>query len=460
MNKALYKIVGGAVMTGLIAGLVTGCSGSNNNASNTPSASPAGSAAPSASASAPASQEVAQFPTDNVELSFYYPFGEDTFNTTIKAPLEAKYPNIKLNFVDKMNDEDISQGIVPDIMYLQGITKIDEDLMPKKLEFDLQPFIDKYGIDLSQIQPNLIKDINRRDGKLYGMPYMMIPDALFYNKDIFDKLGVEYPRDSMTWDEIVDLAKQVTRNEGGVQYRGLDFDYPFTLLDQYKRDVPDTVEPTFSTLNKEVYQQWMDRVKTILSIPGNYPSDPQERSGKMLMWGSAFLNDKNVAMYPYWDFTRNLADAVDQGAGFNWDLVSYPQLPENPGVAPTPFTHVLTVSPVSKYPDASVQVLSYLISEDYQTLLSKKAWGGPILTNPAIQDAYATEDPRFAGKNMKAMFAYPPADPSTKPPVRNFEFDILWNGVYDLAKMEKDTNTLLTEWQDQAAKKIQENSGK
>jgi multiple sugar transport system substrate-binding protein len=458
MRRVISKHLILAVSVMVLTGLVAGCSGGKNNTSSSSSASPSSAASPSTSASA--SKEAAQFPTDNAELTFYFPFGEETFNKTFKEPVEAKYPNIKLKYTDKMNDEDISQGIVPDIMYLQGITKLESDITPKKLNFDLQPLIDKYGVDLSQIQPNIINDIRRRDGKLYAMPYMMIPHALFYNKDIFDKLGVAYPKDNMTWDEVIDLAKQVTRNEGGVQYRGLDFDYPFSMLGQFPLNVPDKAEPTFTTINKDMYQKWMDRVKTILSIPGNYPSDPKQRSGTMLMWGSAFLNDKNVAMYPYWDFTRNLAEAVDKGSGFNWDLVTYPQLPEYPGVAPTPFTHVLTVSPVTKHADAAVQVLAYLISDEYQTQLSKNAWGGTVLIKKEIQDAYASEDKRFAGKNMKALFALPPAPPSDKPPVINYEFDVMWNGIYDLAKMEKDTNTLLTEWQDQATKKIQENAGK
>lgn len=50
---------------------------------------------------------------------------------------------------------------------------------------------------------------------------MNIP-ALFYNKDIFDKFGVAYPKNGMIYEETLDLdlARRVTRSDGGVQYLG------------------------------------------------------------------------------------------------------------------------------------------------------------------------------------------------------------------------------------------------
>ncbi|NOU90117.1 extracellular solute-binding protein [Paenibacillus sp. LMG 31460] len=44
--------------------------------------------------------------------------------------------------------------------------------------------------------------------------------VLYYNKDIFDKFGISYPRNGMTWDEVYDLAKKLNRTEDGISYRG------------------------------------------------------------------------------------------------------------------------------------------------------------------------------------------------------------------------------------------------
>ncbi|WP_374017918.1 extracellular solute-binding protein [Paenibacillus thiaminolyticus] len=70
-------------------------------------------------------------------------------------------------------------------------------------------------------------------GLLYGMPIEGTQKALYYNKAIFDKFGVDYPRDGMTWDEIQDLAKQVTAERDGVKYRGLSFGHYSIPLTQF-----------------------------------------------------------------------------------------------------------------------------------------------------------------------------------------------------------------------------------
>lgn len=39
--------------------------------------------------------------------------------------------------------------------------------------------------------------------------------ALFYNKDLFDRYGVPYPTNAMTWDDVLALAKRFpTKGEG------------------------------------------------------------------------------------------------------------------------------------------------------------------------------------------------------------------------------------------------------
>lgn len=59
-------------------------------------------------------------------------------------------------------------------------------------------------------------------GEQFLLPFTINFYAFFYNKDVFDKLGVAYPKDSMTWDDVIELARKTTRNQDGVQYRGVD----------------------------------------------------------------------------------------------------------------------------------------------------------------------------------------------------------------------------------------------
>src|SRR5690606_22972696 len=45
------------------------------------------------------------------------------------------------------------------------------------------------------------------DLTLYALPYGRVVEGLFYNKAIFDALQIPYPKDGMTWDEVMTLAQ-------------------------------------------------------------------------------------------------------------------------------------------------------------------------------------------------------------------------------------------------------------
>lgn len=48
------------------------------------------------------------------------------------------------------------------------------------------------------------------DGKLYGMPAGFTTRVIYYNKKLFDKANIPYPKDGWTWDEFTDTAKKLT----------------------------------------------------------------------------------------------------------------------------------------------------------------------------------------------------------------------------------------------------------
>ncbi len=77
---------------------------------------------------------------------------------------------------------------------------------------DMSSYISRDGLDLG-IYNGQAEDFNI-DGKQIGMPFRTDYYVLFYNKDIFDAAGVDYPSNDMTWAEFEELAKKVTMGEG------------------------------------------------------------------------------------------------------------------------------------------------------------------------------------------------------------------------------------------------------
>lgn len=61
------------------------------------------------------------------------------------------------------------------------------------------------GVDFSQY--GSLGEAYKYDGKTYGMCTNLTSWLLWYNKDLFDEMGIDYPID-ITWDEYADICKQ------------------------------------------------------------------------------------------------------------------------------------------------------------------------------------------------------------------------------------------------------------
>ena len=64
--------------------------------------------------------------------------------------------------------------------------------------------LDKY----SQAATDLLKG---EDGSYYGVPFLLDPNVLIYNKAMFDEAGLEYPTEDWTWDDFRTAAAALTK---------------------------------------------------------------------------------------------------------------------------------------------------------------------------------------------------------------------------------------------------------
>jgi len=83
---------------------------------------------------------------------------------------------------------------------------------------DLSAFASDTGLDLTPIEGPLT-NVSDDSGAFYGMPWTSSCWMLFYNKELFDAKGLDYPV-NLTWEEYCDLAQELTYEEGGTKYWG------------------------------------------------------------------------------------------------------------------------------------------------------------------------------------------------------------------------------------------------
>jgi multiple sugar transport system substrate-binding protein len=94
----------------------------------------------------------------------------------------------------------------------------------KGLIFNEQPVIDTTPmVDPAKYPTNLYEPWKFDGQNLFCVPENIQSTALFYNKDHFDEVGLEYPDASWTWDKVIEVAPQLQKSSGSKVTRwGLD----------------------------------------------------------------------------------------------------------------------------------------------------------------------------------------------------------------------------------------------
>jgi len=85
----------------------------------------------------------------------------------------------------------------------------------------LDSYIETSGVDLAQYKG--ITDQVKVDDQLFELPFINSFWVLYYNKDIFDKAGIPYPTNDMTFEEYDKLARSLTVDTPGQEVYGAHY---------------------------------------------------------------------------------------------------------------------------------------------------------------------------------------------------------------------------------------------
>lgn len=104
-----------------------------------------------------------------------------------------------------------SGGELPDVFWMHS------NQAQKYMENDmLMDLTDKIAssdkIDMGNYYEGIV-DLYQSGGKQYAVPKDIDTIALWYNKTIFDEMGVAYPDDTWTWDDFADAAAKLTNDD-------------------------------------------------------------------------------------------------------------------------------------------------------------------------------------------------------------------------------------------------------
>lgn len=350
--------------------------------------------------------------------------------------MQKKYPYITLTFVPDAKLEDlVAAGNVPDL-YHGGLGDLIKNKGLGVIE-NTEPLIKKHGIDLDRFEPVYL-DSAKSDGKLYGLPFTAQFNALYYNTDLFDRFGVDYPKDGMTWDEAVDLGRKLTRVVDGVQYHGIDVGNVIRVSFQLGLPMVDSATNK-STVNTDGWKKAFELFKEVFTIPGNPYTHPKN------MNYSYFTKEKTLAMFPY---VNSITDLIKQEKeGLHWNVAQYPSFKDQPNTYGYADTHVMFVTKTSKHKDAAMRVIDVLTSKEMQLYMAREGLMLTTLKDPEIRAQFGAAIPEMKNKNIASIFKSSP-----NPNLQFFNRDI--GNILSQKSLEylegKDLNTALREAEEEA----------
>lgn len=393
--------------------------------------SPTGSAAPAAGQAAPAG-EIAQ-----LRFTFWGSPQEKAAVENAIAAFEELNPNVRIEgihipdeFLQKLNAM-IAGNEAPDASY-SG---------PWKLRMGEEGLLYNF-FDLMEEDPSIKKEDYLRWGwwnwdvdKSAGPFQASVVPSLMYNVDIFNELGVALPptkvEDAWTWDEFVEVAKQLTLDRSGRNAADPDFDpediaqygiqiglgwngyMPFVFSNGGGYLTPDGTE---FGLSKPEATEAIQKVADLINVHRVHPSPIQASS---IPAPATALQSRVVAMAINGSW-NHLDLSV---AGLNWGVGVLPIHKEYKS-----FFHggSLVIFKSSQYPDETWQFTKFLTNPLNVLEMHQGLWM-PQLTawyeDPELIELWASEDlpgrpPGFQDAVMRSTFEH--AEPSPENDVRNF----------------------------------------
>lgn len=105
-------------------------------------------------------------------------------------------------------------GSMPDVfvMHSQEIAKY----MEGDVLLSLNDFIEEKEIDMQKFPEDITEIYTTDEEEILAIPRDYDTIGLWYNKEIFDEAGIDYPDETWTWDTLLDTALELTDEENDI----------------------------------------------------------------------------------------------------------------------------------------------------------------------------------------------------------------------------------------------------
>lgn len=238
------------------------------------------------------------------------------------------------------------------------------------------------------------------DEKLYGLTEKFSDVVMYYNKDLFDQAGVEYPQADWTWKEELEAAQALTKDGVYGSYSPVQYYELYKTVAQNGGALFDEKgNPTIdSKENTEAVQWMMDKMYLY-----NIQPTPEQMSGKS---PEDMFKNSEIAMIR----TGSWMLSTFADAGFNWDIALEPG---NTKKVHHVFVDGMAASKTTKNPEAAWKFIKFMSVDPAATKIRLESnWDLPVANDATVKEKFIAQ-----GKPESREVIFEALDTGIMPPV-------------------------------------------
>ena len=266
----------------------------------------------------------------------------------------------------------LSAGTPIDVLAINGLSPM-SNYQTKEILMDMTEFADAAGFDPAATYQDTYSGAN--EGGMYGIPYRMAVWFMYYNKDMFDKYGIEIPK---TFDNLEAAMQKFVDNgvtplsEGVAEYPLQHLWWQLVLskandkfiknYEMYDGDVDWQGEAT--TYATKTIKDWVSKGYISKDCTGTKAEDA----------GQGFMNGTYPMFFSgTWWFGRFQSDMKNA----NWTFSTFPDTDKVVGSS----GNIWVIPENSKKKDLAAQFIDITLSDEVQDLMGNSG-GLPIAADP------------------------------------------------------------------------------
>ncbi|MEU9373030.1 ABC transporter substrate-binding protein [Streptomyces sp. NPDC048255] len=159
-------------------------------------------------------------PGKEVTLNFWHGWSAPSEAKAIEeniARFEKAHPNIKVQVTGNMTDDKVNQALraggdkAPDVVSSFTTDSVGKFCNSRAFA-DLNPFLQKSGIDKAKVFPKTLLEYTQFKGNQCTLPLLNDAYGLVYNKTAFAAAGITEP--PRTWSQFTEVAQKLTKPKG------------------------------------------------------------------------------------------------------------------------------------------------------------------------------------------------------------------------------------------------------